>query len=107
MRQIFLPTVFAITFPILLFAQNSKPPHMSARSKGTGARQSSNDFYATVEKHLVRIVLLILMLFAGYKLIVIEAPRIEPARKIAVPCLRERTARHRTTHRKRHRLTDY
>ena len=101
MRAIFLPIV-AFALPILLLAQNSKPTRTSARSKGRGAPESSNDFYASVEKHLVRIILLILLLFGGFKLIVIEAPRIDPRGKVSVPCRHERAAGH-ATHRAKHR----
>jgi len=38
------------------------------------ANRSSGELYTTIEKHLIRILVLILLIFAVSKLIAIEAP---------------------------------
>ena len=73
------------------------------------AKRSYGDFYTAVEKHLVRILLLVLLVFAGYKLIVIEAPnRHSPAVQPELPCASLKAEkppqRPRKKKRKRHKL---
>jgi len=36
------------------------------------ARRQSDEFYSSLEKHLIRILLIILLLIAAYKLVAIE-----------------------------------
>lgn len=38
-------------------------------------QQNSGDFYTKLEKHIIRILLVILLLFAAYKVIIVEFPR--------------------------------
>jgi hypothetical protein len=61
------------------------------------AKRNSGDFYTVMEKHLVRILLLILLIFAGYKLLRIEAPHSDPpsvqSKLTSVPKVKKRPCR--------------
>lgn len=50
------------------------------------AKRNRGDFYATVKYHLFYIFTIILILFAMYKILVVEAPHQE-APKASPPCI--------------------
>lgn len=50
------------------------------------AERKSDEFYSSIEKHLVRILLIVLLIFAEYKLVMIEFPHGQPLTPTALPC---------------------
>ena len=53
------------------------------------AKRKSDEFYSSIEKHLVRILLIVLLVFAEYRLIVLEFPHRQPSTPTAQPCVYE------------------
>ena len=54
------------------------------------AKRKSDEFYSSIEIHLVRILLIVLLVFAGYKLIMIEAPHGQSSMPPVLPCISEK-----------------
>lgn len=53
------------------------------------AKRQSDEFYSSIEKHLVRILLIVLLVFTGYKLIMIEFPHGQLSMPPVRPCTSE------------------